>query len=54
MNIDLCKEKYGTHFTVVKNDVKETDDLRVLDYDGHHIFLTIPFSDMGEPFKHEK
>jgi hypothetical protein len=53
VSIELCKEKYGTHFRVVKNDVKETDDLRVLDYDGHHIFLTIPFAEMGEPFKHE-
>ena len=53
VSIDLCKEKYGTHFEAVKNDVKETDDLRVLDYNGHHIFLIIPFSEMGEPYKHE-
>ena len=53
VSVDLCKEKYGVHFEAVKNDVKETDDLRVLDYNGHHIFLTSPFSEMGEPFKHE-
>ena len=53
VSIDLCKEKYGAHFQAVKNDVKETDDLRVLDYDGHHIFLTIPFVEMGEPFQYE-
>lgn len=51
--IGLCKEKYGVHFEAVMNDVKETDDLRILDYNGHHIFLTIPFADMGTPFKHE-
>jgi len=53
VSIDLCREKYGVHFEAVKNDVTETDDLRVLDYDGHHIFLTIPFSQMREPFRHE-
>jgi len=53
VSVDLCREKYGAHFEAVKNDVKETDDLRVLDYNGHHIFLTIPFSEMGEPYKYE-
>ena len=51
--IDFCKEKYGVRFESVTNDVKETDDLRVLDYNGHHIFLAIPFSEMGEPFRYE-
>ena len=53
VSVDMCREKYGTKFEAVKNDVKESDDLRVLDYDGHHIFLNIPFSAMGTPFKHE-
>ena len=53
VSVDLCKEKYGARFETVRNDVKETDDLRVLDYNGHHIFLAIPFSEMGEPFRHE-
>ena len=53
VSIDLCKERYGVQFQAVRNDVKETDDLRVLDYNGHHIFLNIPFSEMGEPFRHE-
>ena len=53
VSVDLCKENYGGHFEAVKNDVKETDDLRVLDYNGHHIFSVIPFSEMGEPFRYE-
>ncbi len=53
VSIGLCKEKYGTKFEAVKNDVKESDDLRILDYNGHHIFLTIPFSEMGTPVRHE-
>ena len=53
VSADLCKDKYGVHFEAVKNDVSQTDDLRVLDYNGHHIFLNIPFNQMGDPFKHE-
>ena len=33
--LELAQERYGGHFTIVKQDLKETDDLRVLDYDGH-------------------
>ena len=32
--IDLLKEKYGVHFEIVCRDLHETDDLRVLDFDG--------------------
>ena len=53
VSVDMCKEKYGTKFEAVRNDVKESDDLRVLDYDGHHIFLNIPFSEMGTSVLHE-
>lgn len=52
VSVDLCKERYGTAFHAVLNDVKEADDLRVLDYNGHHVFLTIPFRDMGAPYYH--
>ncbi len=51
--VDLCKQRYGEHFPVVMNDLRQSDDLRVLDYDGHHIFLTFSFSEFGEEFRHE-
>jgi hypothetical protein len=47
--MEKVKKEYGTHFSVVMGDLHETDDLRVLDYDGHHIFLAFSFADMGEP-----
>ncbi len=47
--LELVKEKYTTHFQAVMNDVRETDDLRVLDYDGHHIFHNLAFADLGQP-----
>jgi len=51
--LDLVKEKYGRHFDVVMNDVKQTDDLRVLDYNGHNVFHNFSFSVMGAPFRYE-
>jgi hypothetical protein len=51
--LELCKKRYGEHYPVVLNDLRQSDDLRVLDYDGHHIFLTFSFNEYGEPFKYE-
>jgi hypothetical protein len=51
--VELCQQRYGTHYPVVIQDLRQTDDLRVLDYDGHHIFLTFSFSEFGDEFRHE-
>lgn len=51
--IEKVKAKYGTHFPVVTHDLHETDDLRVLDYNGHHIFLNFSFAEMGSPIQYE-
>ena len=50
----LVKEKYGQHFNVIMGDLKQTDDLRVLDYDGHHVFYNFSLSELGEPVFHEE
>jgi hypothetical protein len=47
--LEKVKKEYGTHFSVVMGDLHDTDDLRVLDYDGHHIFLAFSFGDVGQP-----
>lgn len=51
--VEKVKDKYGMHYTVVMGDLDESDDLRVLDYDGHHIFLSFSFKDLGEPVRYE-
>ena len=53
LNPDLVKEKYGALYATVMNDVKQTDDLRVLDYNGHNVFYNFSFSDLGKPFLYE-
>ena len=47
VNLELCKETYGQKFDIIQHDVKEDDDLRILDYDGHSVFHAFPFSRMG-------
>jgi hypothetical protein len=50
---DLVKKKYGKHFNVILGDLKQADDLRVLDYDGHHVFYNFSMDEIGEPIYHE-
>jgi hypothetical protein len=50
---DLVKQRYGTHFNVILGDLKQTDDLRVLDYDGHHVFYNFSLNEIGEPIYYE-
>lgn len=51
--VDSLPKKYGQHYNVVLGDLHQEDDLRVLDYDGHHVFLSFSFKDLGEPVYHE-
>ena len=51
--LEKVKAKYGNHFTVVMGDLKQTDDLRVLDYNGYNVFYNFSFSEMGKPIYHE-
>jgi len=51
--VELAKEKYGQHFDVIMKDIKQDDDLRVLDYNGHRVFDNFSFKDLGIPYEHE-
>ncbi len=52
--VDLAKMRYGNHFDVVLRDLNETDDLRILDYDGTRAFENFSFDELGEPFYYEE
>lgn len=51
--VDSAKEKYGLHFDIILGDLKQSDDLRVLDYNGHNIMGVFSFKDMGSPIYFE-
>ena len=50
---DLVKQRYGMHFNIVMGDLHQTDDLRVLDYDGHHVFNNFSLKELNEPIYYE-
>ena len=47
--LDKVQKKYGNHYDVIMGDLSQTDDLRVLDYNGYNVFHNFSFSEMGEP-----
>ena len=50
---ELARERYGGHFDVVLRDLHESDDLRVLDYDGQRAFRMFRFDELPPPIMHE-
>jgi len=51
--VESIKDKYGTHFNIVLNDLHESDDLRVLDYSGERAFKKFSFKELSAPIFHE-
>lgn len=51
--ITLAKGRYGTHFDIESADLSESDDLRVLDFNGTRAFRLFRFQEMGSPIMHE-
>ena len=50
---ELVKARYGQQFNVILGDLKQTDDLRVLDYGGHHVFYNFSLDEIGQPVYHD-
>jgi len=51
--IEDVQARYGGHFQTVVNDLHESDDLRVLDINGHRVFELFRLDSLGEPFVYE-
>jgi hypothetical protein len=51
--VEVVKAKYRTQFDIILGDLDQTDDLRVLDYNGHNIFYNFSFSTLGPPILYE-
>lgn len=50
--VERTKELYGVPFEVVAGDLTGREDVRVLDFNGHHIFAKFRLGELGEPIKH--
>ena len=47
--VDKVKKQYGTRFSIILGDLSQTDDLRVMDIDGHHVFNNFSFEELAPP-----
>ena len=47
--VEGVRAKYRSHFDVVMQDLKQEDDLRVLDEDGHHVYAEFSLLELGAP-----
>ena len=50
---ELAKERYAGHFDVVMKDLHESDDLRVLDFNGERAFRLFHLKELGNPVMFE-
>ena len=52
--LELARERYGWHFDVVLRDLRESDDLRALDFNGERAFRLFRLAELGSPIMHEE
>ena len=50
--VETVRRIYGVPFEVIATDLESSEDLRVLDFNGHHIFSRFSLGDLGDPIKH--
>jgi hypothetical protein len=51
--VDDVKQRYGQHFAITLGDFRQTDELRVVDCDGQHIFTNFSMEELGEPIHYD-
>jgi hypothetical protein len=47
------RQRYGRQFQIAAEDLTETDELRVLDFDNDRVFSRFDFTEFGPPIFHE-
>lgn len=50
--LDRVRSLYGVPFEVITADLAASEDVRVLDFNGHHIFANFRLSELGDPVRH--
>jgi hypothetical protein len=51
--VDAVRERYGGHFQVVTSDLRESDDCRVLDFNGERVFRIFRLGELGPPIVYD-
>lgn len=52
VSLEKVKKIYGTRFSIISGDLSQTDDLRVLDIDGHSVFNRFSLEELSGPVYH--
>ena len=52
--IQRVRDQYGQHLAVTLGDLKQSDDLRIMDVEGHHVFYNFSLNEFGQPVYHEE
>jgi hypothetical protein len=50
---EKARDSYGGHFQTVLNDLHETDDLRVLDFNGQRVFSLFRLDQLPVPIVYD-
>ena len=53
IDINKVRQRYGQQYQAILGDIRQTDDLRVLDYDGHHVFYNFSLDELGVPIYYD-
>jgi hypothetical protein len=49
--LDAVKQRYSHSFGSIVADLAESEDLRVLDFNGHQIMANFSLDELGDPIK---
>ncbi len=50
--LERARSLYGVPFEVIAADLARSEDVRVLDFNGHHIFSNFKLGELGDPIKY--
>ena len=51
VDLDAVRERYTSSFDNVLEDVQHSEDIRVLDFNGHQIMANFSLEELGDPIK---
>lgn len=54
VSLERTKQLYGAPFEVVAADLLGREDVRVLDFNGHHIFANFSLKELGAAIHYEE
>lgn len=53
--VETVRERYGQHFNVIMGDRSQTDELRVVDEEGHRVFYNFNLGELNPcPIHHDE